>query len=150
MDAIYLYPSVCFFEGTGISLGRGTDKPFRFIGYPANDGGKISFTPKSLPGIALEPPYMDTLCKGIDLTGQGVLIANQPGIKLQWLIEMYKSYPAKEKFFTVFFEKLAGTNKLRDQIIKGMSEDEIKKSWKKDIDAFKQIRKKYLLYVDFE
>jgi uncharacterized protein YbbC (DUF1343 family) len=150
MDAVYLYPSVCFFEGTRVSLGRGTDKPFRLIGFPGNESGVITFTPKDIPGYSVNPPYEDTLCRGIDLSGAGNDIEKAPRIYLKWLLSMYASYPDKEKFFIPFFEKLAGSERLRDQIRANMTEDEIRKTWKQDIDRFKIIRKKYLLYIDFE
>ena len=149
MDAVYLYPSICFFEGTSISLGRGTSKPFRYIGFPDTLSSGISFTPRDIPGIALNPPYEDTLCKGLDLSGEGKKAAMQMSIQLKWLIQMYSVYPDKGKFFNKFFDKLAGTDQLRQQIIKNKSEEEIKKSWGKGIDDFMQIRKKYLLYFDY-
>jgi uncharacterized protein YbbC (DUF1343 family) len=150
MDAVYLYPSVCFFEGTKISLGRGTPKPFRMIGFPGNKKGTVSFTPKDIPGVIQNPPYEDTLCKGMDLSGMGKRIVLEKRIKLNWLIAMYTLYPKKEKFFNNFFENLAGTGNLRAQMILKKSEDEIRKSWTEAISHFKTIRKKYLLYPDFE
>ncbi len=150
MDAIYLYPSVCFFEGTSVSLGRGTNKPFRLIGFPDTASNKVSFKPENIPGVAMEPPYKDTLCVGVDLSGEGANLIKNPGINLKWLLEMYKSFPDKNKFFNSFFDKLAGTTRLRKQISENKTEAEIKKSWQEDLNKFKQIRKKYLLYVDVE
>jgi uncharacterized protein YbbC (DUF1343 family) len=148
MDAVYLYPSICFFEGTRVSLGRGTSKPFRLIGFPGDTINKISFTPVNIPGVALNPPYRDTLCNGIDISGEGRSLVKKPGIRLHWLLRMYAAFPDKEKFFIGSFDKLAGTDKLRKQIIANKSETEIVKSWQPGIKKFKAIRKKYLLYLD--
>ncbi|MFI5151747.1 MAG: exo-beta-N-acetylmuramidase NamZ domain-containing protein [Chitinophagales bacterium] len=150
MQSIYLYPSLCFFEGTAISLGRGTDKPFQQFGNPLFPKNLYQFTPKSLPG-AKTPPLLNQACYGYDLskisqkefTGQ---------LQLKWLLRAYKLYPDKKNFFleSNFFNKLAGSDKLKDQIISGKTEDEIRRSWKDGISRFKAIRKKYLLYPDFE
>ena len=151
MAAIYLYPSLCLFEGTAISVGRGTDKPFQQIGFPGFADGNTSFTPKSINGVANHPPYQDTLCNGVELSDYGMMyMTNLKQLNLQWLIGMYQAYPDKNKFFTNYFTKLAGTATLKEQIINGVSEDEIRKSWKPAIDKYKKIRKKYLLYEDFE
>lgn len=149
MTAVYLYPSLCFFEGTRVSLGRGTELPFQCIGYPGYKGGNIEFTPRDLPGIALNPPFKDSLCLGLDLrnaTRDSVFRR----LNLDWLILFYASYPEKEAFFIPFFEKLAGTALLRKQIESGKSQDAIRKSWLQKLVQFKAVRKKYLLYPDFE
>lgn len=149
MESIYLYPSVCFFEGTIASVGRGTDYPFSIIGYPGYSEGNYSFTPESRPGASLNPPYMGITCSGYNLRDQVGEVKSNPGIRLEWLIKMYQVSLDKEKFFTDFFEKLAGTEQLRKQIEAGLTEAEIKASWKDGLDAFQQIREKYLLYHDF-
>ncbi len=150
MTAVYLYPSVCFFEGTKVSVGRGTSKPFRVIGYPGFKEGDVSFMPKNIPGVAANPPYQDTLCKGFDLSEFGEMYAvNFKRIYLYWLKAFYDTYPAKEKFFNDFIDKLAGTDQLRKQIINGVSEENIRKSWEDDLKKYNVIRKKYLLYEDF-
>ncbi len=150
IEAIYLYPSLCFFEGTSISLGRGTEKPFECIGKPNSTIGDYKFTPKKILGVAENPPWKDQICNGFSLTNYGKNFASQiPTINLFWLIEFYKNDQEKTKFFNSFFDKLAGSDKLRKQIEQGMNEDEIKKSWESDLLAFKQIRKKYLLYSDY-
>ena len=152
MDAIYLYPSICLLEGTHVSLGRGTGKPFRLIGFPgfkkddSDDIKDTTFTPKDLKGIATNPPYEDTLCNGVDLSGKGYIVKSYPGIDLTVLMKMYNSFPDKTKFFNNFFNKLAGNSELQEQIKNNKSPEEIKLSWKKDLDTFKVIRKKYLLY----
>ena len=151
MEAIYLYPSLCLFEGTPMSIGRGTDKPFRLLGYPDFPEGTITFTPKNIPGIATNPPCLGKQCSGFDLSDMGLIIMkNNNFININLIIEAYKLFPQKDKFFTPLFDKLAGTKKLREQIIAGKTAEEIQQSWQKDLDAFKQIRKKYLLYPDFE
>lgn len=144
MAAIYLYPSLCFFEGTAISVGRGTDKPFEQWGSSALKGVFTdSFTPRSTIG-ANKPMFEGEVC-------YGKIITAQPNkMDVQWLLAAYKFYPEKNKFFNSFFEKLAGTDVLRKQIIAGKTAEEIHASWQKDINTFKKVRKKYLLYKDFE
>ena len=150
MKAIYLYPSLCLFEGTIVSVGRGTDKPFKVFGHPKLSAGKYSFTPKPIKGISEDPPLKGQLCYGRNLEKEAELIKNNGHLELKWLIESYKILNTKTEFFTNYFDKLAGNSKLREQIIAGKSETEIRKSWQPELDAFKKIRKKYLLYPDFE
>jgi len=150
MTAIYLYPSLCLFEGTAVSVGRGTDKPFQIIGYPEFQNHSFSFTPQSMEG-AKNPPYKDVTCYGIDLSGYTQKYFQQKkSLDLSWLIDFYNKYPDKQKFFTQFFEKLAGTDKLRKQIESRKTEEQIRYSWQPELEKFKMIRKKYLLYKDFE
>lgn len=145
-SSIYLYPSLGLFEGTIVSVGRGTDKPFQCIGYPGCPIGRYSFTPRSVPG-AKEPPYKDKNCTGLDLQEYGSFSALQERrIDLKWLIGMYSDAPDRTKFFSPFFEKLAGTTELRAQIVAGMEETAIRASWVAGIDSFLIIRSKYLLY----
>jgi uncharacterized protein YbbC (DUF1343 family) len=140
---------VCLFEGTVISVGRGTDKPFQQWGNPLLAGRSAdTFTPMSTMG-ASKPPYEGKTCYGRIATPTDVNAAEQ-GILVGYLMDMYSKYPDKDKFFTPFFEKLAGTKNLRLQIINGTSALGIKKSWAPGIKAYKQVRKKYLLYKDFE
>jgi uncharacterized protein YbbC (DUF1343 family) len=152
MAAIYLYPSLCFFEGTVVSVGRGTEKPFQQWGHPAfKSNSDYFFTPKAMTG-ASKPMYEGQKCYGQFITDdpQVALRDIKDGLNLDWLIKAYQWYPEKGKFFNNFFKTLAGTDKLQKMIEKGMSAAAIKASWQKDIDAFKEIRKKYLLYPDFE
>ncbi|MBI2966548.1 MAG: DUF1343 domain-containing protein [Bacteroidetes bacterium] len=150
MISVYLYPSLCLFEGTSISVGRGTDKPFQVIGHPNLQTGEYYFTPQGKPG-AKNPPFKGVKCRGYDLTQFGdMFVKNYRNIYLFWLLGTYKSSPDKKKYFNSFFEKLAGTATLRKQVIEGKSEEEIRATWKPQIDQFKKIRKKYLLYPDFE
>ncbi|MDC0201652.1 DUF1343 domain-containing protein [Flavobacteriales bacterium] len=139
--SINLYPSLCLFEGTNISIGRGTDYPFQHFGAPYLESN-YSFTPKSGEGSKY-PKHKNIECFGTDLRFQDNYLTD---INLNWLINSYNNCPYKEKFFTNFFDKLAGTDKLRLQIIDGKTEKEIKGSWIEGLDEFKLIRKKYLLY----
>jgi uncharacterized protein YbbC (DUF1343 family) len=149
MSAIYLYPSLCFFEGTIVSVGRGTASPFQQFGHPSLEGYMDTFTPQSMPG-ATDPPFKGQLCKGkmIATNQDDALKAIDGKLQIKWLLEAYKNYQGKDKFFNNFFVKLAGTSLLQQQIEQGLSEREIRKSWAPDLDAFKKIREKYLLYAD--
>ncbi len=150
MESVYLYPSLCFFEGTSYSLGRGTDKPFQCVGKPGLTTGDYRFTPKSIPGIADHPPHEGKQCRGFLLDKFAMNYIQGSGkLYLFWLIDLYKNDPDKEKFFTEFFDKLAGNDQLRKDIIAGLSAGEIRGHWIKDLNHFKTIRTKYLLYPDF-
>lgn len=151
MDAIWLYPSVCFFEGTVVSLGRGTDKPFQVYGHPLLKETNISFTPHEIPGVSSRPPLKDTLCYGYDLTDfSEAYIKNSGKIYLFWLLDAYARLRDQTNFFNASFDRLAGTDELRNQIISGVSEEDIRKSWEPGLEQYKIKRKKYLLYPDFE
>jgi len=151
MNSIYLYPSLCFFEGTNYSVGRGTNKPFERVGKPLCTIGTDTFTPRNIPGVAENPPFEGKSCKGILLSDYGQNIAPFEGkINLYWLINLYKNDTNKDKFFTPFFEKLAGTNLLRQQIMEGKTEDEIRKTWQAGLNKYRTTRHKYLLYSDKE
>lgn len=151
MASVWLYPSLCLFEGTVISVGRGTDKPFQQIGHPKLTGANTSFTPKDIPGTATNPPYEGQVCNGYELGEFAeAYIKNTGKIYLFWLIETYNQMKDKGEFFNSVFDKLAGTDQLKKQIMSGMAEDDIRKSWEADLTAFKKIRKKYILYPDFE
>jgi len=142
-QAINLYPSLCFFEGTNVSIGRGTDKQFQIYGSPFLTGFHYSFTP--MPNVgSTAPPNNGKVCCGEDLSR----IAKINKIELKWLINAYKTTEQPEKFFIPYFTKLAGTKKLQQQIEGGMSEEEIRATWKPGIDSFKELRKKYLIYPD--
>lgn len=148
MNSVLLYPSICFFEGTRVSVGRGTEIPFSVIGYPDYTDKSYSFTPLSRPG-AMNPPYKDQLCYGRDFRDSVPALKENPGLRLQWLIDMYQADTNKTTFFTSFFTKLAGTETLRKQIEAGMDELAIKQTWQTDLLKFKELRSKYLLYKDF-
>lgn len=147
-QSILLYPSVCLFEGTTLSLGRGTLFPFQVIGHPLLKGKyTYSFTPVSIAGMSEDPPQKNQLCYGIDLKGYNTDKLRSSGkINLTWLIELYKAFPDKAHFFNAYFTKLAGTETLRKQIEAGKSEKEIRDSWEPALSNFKTMRRKYLLY----
>ncbi len=140
--AIALYPSTCLFEGTVLSLGRGTQNPFEVVGHPDLKNMPYQFTPVSIEGMAKSPLLENKICYGLDLRKE----KGEKGVSLKHLIEMYNSFPTKEKFFTSYFDKLAGNALLKEQIKKGLSAKEIKATWKKDLDTYKIKRKKYVLY----
>ena len=145
-QAIYLYPSLCLFEGTIMSIGRGTDFPFQVYGHPDFPVENFAFTPIPHSGAA-NPKYEGITCYGRNLTTYAENYAtNTARLHLTWLIESYKLLSPEHEFFTSYFDKLAGTDKLRKQIEEGMTEGEIRKSWESDLKTFKNIRKKYLLY----
>ncbi|RPD38036.1 exo-beta-N-acetylmuramidase NamZ family protein [Chitinophaga barathri] len=143
MNAIHHYPAVCLFEGTAVSLGRGTDKPFEVYGHPSFPKNLYSFTPRSVPG-AKSPVLMDSICYGYDLSIPRKAL--EGGVNLQYLINAYKLFPDKDKFFNAFFNKLAGNAELQAQIKAGKSAQAIYKSWEPGLKKFKKIRSKYLLY----
>ena len=154
-QSILLYPSLCLFEGTIISQGRGTYFPFTILGNPdLGDKYKFSFTPVGIKGMSETPLHMNKECFGIDLRQYNTnKIRKESKINLSWLIELYNAYPQKEKFFDFKqsnqmgnFDKLAGTYDLKQQIIAGKSEEEIRQSWEPGLSQYKNIRKKYLLY----
>lgn len=144
MQAILLYPSLCLFEGTPISVGRGTEKPFQWIGSPKLKSD-FMFVPKSMEG-AKEPLLKGETCYGLDLSAVNV----KKELDLSYLISFYNQYPDKEHFFEKFFNTLVGNAKLQEQIKQGKTEEEIKATWQKGLLEFKAKRKKYLLYQDFE
>ena len=146
--SILFYPSLCFFEGANISVGRGTDHPFEMYGAPGLLDGDYIFTPHAIPGVSENPPFKDQECRG-ELLASACIDWNAPGsLDLFFLLNAYKNYPDKENFFLKnnFFDKLAGTDQLRKQIIEGMSEGEIRDSWQPELDKFKEVRQNYLLY----
>jgi uncharacterized protein YbbC (DUF1343 family) len=148
MRSVYLYPSLCFFEGTVVSLGRGTTKPFQVYGHPAYNPELFpyQFTPVSMPS-SLHPPQQGNACFGIDLSMIPLeVLENTEHINLAYLLEAYSHFPDKENFFIPYFERLAGTKKLRQQIQSGWGEDQIRASWQADLETFREMREQYLLY----
>lgn len=154
-QSIMLYPTVCLFEGTYVSQGRGTQFPFTVLGAPALKGKyDFSFTPKSIKGMAETPLHMDKACYGIDLRDYDIAnIRKEKALKLKWLIDLYKAYPNKADFFNnklsnqmVIFDKLSGVSSLKQQIIAGKSEKEIRASWEPGLSKYKKMRLQYLLY----
>ncbi len=147
MQSVYLYPSLCMFEGTSVSVGRGTDFPFQVFGSPDLVGFDYAFIPKSKEGAKF-PPHKDQNCFGVDLRKFDLKAINH--LNIDWLMNAYEASSNKGAFFTDFFRLLSGNDTLKNQIISGISEDVIRASWKPGLDAFKLKRKKYLLYADFE
>jgi uncharacterized protein YbbC (DUF1343 family) len=145
--AIYLYPSLCLFEGTFISVGRGTDYPFQVIGHPHYIIGSYLFIPKSIPGVAENPPYKNQECYGANLSGFAEEFNHNPfHFSLSWLMGMQHFFKDSTDFFTPYFDKLAGNDQLRKDILAGKPEDEIRKSWEPALNQFRKVRSKYLLY----
>ena len=153
IQSIYLYPTTCLFEGTALSEGRGTAKPFEYIGHPSLPKNMFSFTPNPNEGAKSSKHY-GKVCYGWNFGGtpEDVLKKVNNKIQLQWLFDAYKIFPVKDSFFlkTNSFNRLAGNDMLMQQIKDGKSEEEIRKSWEPKLSEFKTIRKKYLLYEDFE
>ena len=144
-QAIRLYPSLCFFEATIMSIGRGTYFPFQVIGYPDKKFGDFTFTPVSLEGFDKNPIQKDKVCYGVDLSGYPF----EGGLTLRFFLSFYEKAGEDKAFFfsrPQWFDLLAGTKNLRWQIVKGMKEEEIRATWKEDLDKYKEMREKYLLY----
>jgi len=130
------------FEGTVISVGRGTPMPFQVLGNPELKGMAFQFMPVSIRGVSTHPPDENKVCFGIDLRS----VAVQRKLDLSYLLEFYKVYPHKEKFFIGSFDRLAGTSVLKQQIQAGLTEDQIRATWQPELDEYKTMSKKYLLY----
>lgn len=146
-QAVRLYPSLCFFEATSFSVGRGTYHPFQVIGYPDKKFGDFSFTPTFLPGFDTHPIQKDKVCYGINLQEYPF----EGGLTLKFVLYFYDKCGKNASFFfsrAKWFDLLAGTDQLRKQIIAGMNEEEIRETWKEDLDNYKEMRKKYLLYEE--
>lgn len=151
MLAIYLYPSLGFFEGTALNVGRGTDFPFQVFGSPELQNAEFSYTPKSMNGSSKNPKHKNQKCYGVDLRNIDIkqLVALRK-INLEWLIFGYQNSADKENFFNTFFYNISGTSTLNKQIEKGFSAAEIRESWEPGLEEFQKIREKYLIYPDFE
>jgi uncharacterized protein YbbC (DUF1343 family) len=146
--SVRLYPSICFFEATSVSEGRGTDFPFQVLGGLKPELGEFQFTPRSIPGVADHPQHEGKTCYGIDLRE----LEKIPEFTLEFFLYFYDKFENEKEFLTRerWFNLLAGTDQLIKQIRQGMSEKEIKESWQPQLNRYKQMRKKYLLYTDFE
>ncbi|MBL4652605.1 MAG: DUF1343 domain-containing protein [Flavobacteriales bacterium] len=152
MTSIYLYPSLCFFEGTTVSVGRGTEFPFQMYGHPKLPKGEYEFVPLSTSG-AKNPKLKGETCNGVNLSEVGTkYMKTVQELHLKWLLDAYDQYPEKDKFFLEnnFFNLLAGNIVLRQQVISSTSLEQIKSSWEPRLSDFKTMRKKYILYEDFE
>jgi len=147
-QSIRLYPSLCFFEATNVSVGRGTYYPFQVLGFSDPKYGDFTFTPTSLPGFDTNPLQKDKVCYGIDLREYPF----EGGLTLRFFLDFYNKAGKDQAFFFSrpnWFDLLAGTKQLRYQIVRGLSEKEIRESWKPELDQYKAMRKKYLLYPDY-
>lgn len=147
MKSVYLYPSTCYFEATPVSLGRGTSLPFQIYGHPNMKGYSYSFTPKSISG-AKNPPQLDQLCYGVDLSHLADEEIWKHGVDLSYVIDAYKDLNMGDQFFRPFFEQLVGRDYVRRMIIAGNTADEIKAMWQEDVVNFKKQRKPYLIYAE--
>ena len=143
--AVYLYAALCPFEGTVVSLGRGTDKPFEMYGHPDMTGRTFSFTPRPTAG-AKHPPLEGRLCRGVDLSGMPLAEAREVGFSLRYVIDACTDLGMGDKFFTPMFEKLVGVGWVREMILAGASEAEIRARWAGDVERYRERRTKYLLY----
>lgn len=145
-ESVYLYPSLCFFEGTIVSVGRGTKMPFQIYGHP-DYSGSFSFKPVSTQGASLNPKWKDQLCKGVDLRKDGVsIIFAKPELHLEWIIDIYEDLGKPDNFFTSYFDTLAGSSELREMIMMGFSSEKIHLSWANGLSQFREIRSHYLIY----
>jgi uncharacterized protein YbbC (DUF1343 family) len=148
MRAIYLYPSTCYFEGTPVSLGRGTDKAFEMYGHPNMKGYLFSFIPRSIPG-AKNPPQLNKLCWGVDLREKpSIEEINKDGINLEYIVDAYTNLNLDDHFFRKMFELEIGQDYVRKMIKQGKSAKEIEAVWVEDVEKFKEERKPYLLYPE--
>lgn len=147
MNTIYLYPSVCYFEATPVSLGRGTDFPFEVYGHPDMKNRDFEFTPRSVAG-AKNPPQLDNLCHGVDLRNISDEEAIAQGINLEYVIDAYRDLDMGDKYFRNFFELLIGRGDIRQMIKDGKSAAEIKATWAGDVAKFREQRRPYLLYAE--
>jgi uncharacterized protein YbbC (DUF1343 family) len=148
MRSVYLYPSLCLFEGTVMSVARGTDFPFQALGHPRWRNKAFAFTPRSVAGAANNPPHCNQQCYGLDLRVADTAPLLAPAhLDLSYLVEAYRDFSAAgEKFFTPFFVKLAGAPMLQSQVEQGMSAEQIRASWQPMLEKFRQQRSRYLLY----
>jgi uncharacterized protein YbbC (DUF1343 family) len=145
MGAVYRYPSLGLLEGTVASVGRGTLAPFGYVGYPECTIGEHRFTPMPMVG-STDPPHAGKLCRGFDLTVGDSAAAPAQRLELGWLLALYQGAPSGMDFFNSFFDKLAGSAELRQQIIQGWAEERIRESWRPGLEAYAKVRAKYLLY----
>lgn len=148
--SIYLYPSLCFFEGTVMNVGRGTEFPFQVFGHPQLQNVTFTYTPGSMEG-ALNPPHMDELCYGVDLRDfEERFVIDRRELYVEWLLFAYNNMPDEIDFFNSYFTRLVGNRQVQSMIESGAGVSAIMRTWERDVADFKQVRRKYLLYPDFE
>lgn len=145
--SIYLYPSTCLFEGTVVSMGRGTEAPFEMYGHPDMTGRDFAFTPAPNAG-SKTPPHSGKLCYGVDLRNVAEEDIWREGLNLEYVIDAYRNLNMGEMFFTPMFEKLIGVDYVRQMILAGATAEEIEARWVEDVEEFKMLRRKYLLYKE--
>jgi len=147
-QSVLLYPGLCLFEGTTLSVGRGTMFPFQVVGSPLLKGKySYSFTPVSIPGMSEDPPLKNQVCYGLNLKNYDTDSLRAAGqLNIAWLISLYNAYPDKQHFFNAYFKKLTGGEVLQKQIESGQTEQQIRASWAPGLSSFKAMRQKYLLY----
>lgn len=149
-EAVNLYASLCLFEGTVVSVGRGTELPFQIFGHSEMTIGDYTFTPKRIPGVSENPPQQGKKCRGFNLTSSAKanLKTTNNNFTLKYLVQAYQNFPDQSRFFErpTFFDKLAGTSKVREMVVAGKSAEEIEASWQKPLEEFKVMRQQYLLY----
>ena len=145
--AVYLYPSLCLMEGTVLSVGRGTERPFELYGHPDLKQAPFRFTPHSVAGAA-HPPFEGVCCRGYDLGEMDEERILAEGLNPEYLIDAYRALGLGEKFFTPLFEKLVGAGWVRRMIVEGRSAAEIRAAWAPDVARFRELRRKYLLYPE--
>lgn len=151
MLSVYLYPSLGFFEGTSVSVGRGTEFPFQVFGSPDLKNTNFTFFPKSINGASKYPKHKNQKCYGVDLRNVEINdLLSKREINLEWVLFGYQNIEQQENFFIPFFYNISGTNKLKEQILQGKSAEEIRESWQPELEKFKEIRKKYIIYKDFD
>ncbi len=150
MESVYLYPSICLFEGTKVSVGRGTSEPFTIIGEPGNKNGDFEFIPEPKAGASIKPKHKGVTCRGYDLSDFVLKPAEISQLDLNWLVRMYNETDDRSDFFLEnrYFDKLAGTDQLRKDITAEIDLDVIRQSWQEELDKFRSIRAKYLIYKD--
>lgn len=144
--SVMLYPSTCLFEGTVVNEGRGTHRPFQVFGHPDLHDMPYSYVPRSIQGMSTSPKCAGQICHGMDLGDQYDVIRNGKRLNLTWLLLAYKNYKGQAPFFMPMFDKLAGNRHLREDILAGKTEEEIRARWQKELEEFLKIRGKYLLY----
>lgn len=144
--SVMLYPSVCFFEGTVVNEGRGTRVPFQVFGHPELENMSYVYIPVAIEGMSKNPKCLGKTCYGRDLRDQYEVVKEEKRLRLDWLLEAYRNYKGKTSFFIPFFDKLAGTSDLREAILAGKTEAEIRESWQTDLEHFKKMRLRYLIY----
>ena len=145
--SIYLYPSTCLFEGTVVSMGRGTDAPFEIYGHPSMSGREFEFTPEPNAG-SKTPPHSGKLCYGVDLRKVADEDIWREGVNLEYIIDAYRDLNIGDKFFTPMFEKLIGVDYVREMIKEGRTAKEIEAQWQEELEVYKELRKRYLIYEE--